>query len=53
MAGVIEREGPSGDQAIRASSGEEHDRAVKRSNGSDRVALERIDIEMGHDIFLP
>ena len=53
LAGVIERGGWSGDQTVRANGSEEHHRAVKRSNCGNRVALERVDIEMGHDIFLP
>jgi len=53
-AGVIGRTGRwSDDQtaefgSIRADSGQEHQRAVERSNRGDRVAFERFGVEVSH-----
>lgn len=40
-------------RSVRADSGEEQHRAIERSNRRDGVALERVDVEMGHDLVLP
>jgi hypothetical protein len=43
---------PAEVRSVRADGGEEHERAISRSNRSDRVALERVNVEVGHDIIL-